>query len=74
MKLPIKWLIRFIKYNLVGVTAWIANLAFYQWLYYPLWREWAIIPFSASGAIIEFTALNFVNKTKHGKMFDNCTE
>ena len=67
-----KYFLRFIKYNLVGVSVFFLNIGIYYTVYYPLFKESAVWPLSITGALMEFTALTMVNRTKLGNMFDNC--
>ena len=67
-----KYILRFIKYNLVGSSVFFLNVGIYYAVYYPLFKESAVWPLSITGALLEFTALTIVNRTKLGNMFDTC--
>jgi len=67
-----KWLWRYLKYNIIGVTVFSLNLLIYL-LIFPFLGEWAYIVVSVNGGIIEFTLIAYVNRTKKGIIFDACT-
>jgi len=68
----IKWLVRYIKYNIIGLAVFSLNLFIYLILFTFL-GEWAYIVVSVNGGIIEFTLIAYVNRTKKGIIFDACT-
>ena len=70
----IKWFIRYIKYNLVGLTTFGIGLTLYYSFLYSFFGEQAYIIVSILGGIIEFTLISYLNKTKYGKMFESCEE
>ena len=68
----IKWLLRYLKYNIIGLTVFSLNLFIYI-IIFPFLGEWAYIVVSVNGGIIEFVLIAYVNKTRKGIIFDSCT-
>ena len=69
-----KWALRYIKYNIIGVTVFLLNLTFYYIILFPAFGEQAYIIVSVIGGAIEFGLITYLNKTKRGMMFDSCTQ
>ncbi len=67
-----KWLWRYLKYNIIGLSVFSLNIALYIILFNFL-GEWAYIVVSVNGGIIEFALIAYFNKTKKGIIFDACT-
>jgi hypothetical protein len=67
-----KWFWRYVKYNAVGLTVFLLNIAIYA-LIFPYIGEWSYIIVSVNGGIIEFTLIAYVNKTKKGIIFESCS-
>ncbi|MGA2385930.1 MAG: hypothetical protein ABSG33_05310 [Candidatus Bathyarchaeia archaeon] len=67
-----KWLWRYIKYNIIGLTVFALNIVIYV-IIFPFLGEWSYIIVSLNGGIIEFTLIAYVNRTKIGIIFDACT-
>ena len=68
----IKWLWRYLKYNIIGLTVFSLNIAIYI-IIFPFLGEWSYILVSINGGIIEFTLIAYVNTTKKGIIFEACT-
>ena len=67
-----KWALRYIKYNVIGVSVFILNIVLYVFLFNFL-GEWAYIAVSVNGGIIEFALISYFNRTKKGVIFDSCS-
>ena len=67
-----KWLWRYIKYNIIGLTVFVLNIGIYV-IIFPFLGEWSYIIVSVNGGIIEFALIAYFNKTKKGIIFDACT-
>ena len=66
-----KWVWRYIKYNIVGLTVFIFNIGIYVTIF-PFLGEWSYILVSVDGGIIEFLIISYINRTKKGVIFDAC--
>ena len=64
-----KWLLRYIKYNIIGLSVFLLNIIIYM-LIFPFLGEISYIVVSVNGGIIEFALLAYFNSTKKGIMFD----
>jgi hypothetical protein len=67
-----KWFLRYLKYNIVGLSVFILNIAIYVTIF-PYLGEMSYIIVSLNGGIIEFALIAYVNKTKKGIIFDSCS-
>ncbi len=66
-----KWALRYIKYNIIGIGVFLINVVLFVILFNFL-GEWAYIVVSVNGGIIEFILISYVNRKKHGVIFDSC--
>ena len=66
-----KWVLRYIKYNIIGLSVFLLNIAIYVIIFNYL-GEWAYIVVSVNGGVIEFALISYFNKTKKGVIFDSC--
>jgi hypothetical protein len=67
-----KWLWRYIKYNIIGLSVFAINIVIYA-VIFPFLGEWSYILVSVDGGIMEFALITYFNKTKKGIIFDACT-
>jgi inner membrane protein involved in colicin E2 resistance len=67
-----KWALRYLKYNVIGLTVFAFNIVLYVFLFNFL-GEWAYILVSVNGGIIEFALISYFNRTKKGIIFDSCS-
>ncbi len=67
-----KWVWRYIKYNVIGLSVFLLNIVIYV-LIFNYMGEWSYIIVSVNGGIIEFALIAYINKTKKGVIFDSCT-
>jgi inner membrane protein involved in colicin E2 resistance len=64
------WLIRYIKFNVVGFLVFLMGTAIYA-LSFHTFGAWAWLIASGSGGILQFVLINYVNKTKWGRIFND---
>ena len=67
-----KWIWRYIKYNIIGLTVFLLNIALYYLILFPVFGEQSYIIVSVIGGILEFTLITYFNKTRKGVIFDSC--
>jgi hypothetical protein len=68
-----KWVLRYIKYSIIGTAVFLLNIALYYLVLFPVFGRNACIIFSIIGGIIEFTLISYFNRTRRGIMFESCT-
>jgi len=68
-----KWLVRFIKYNIVGFTVFLFGTAIYASAF-STFGAWTWLIASGAGGLMQFLLLSYLNKTKRGKIFDSCEQ
>ncbi len=66
-----KWVVRYAKYNVIGLSVFALNIVLYVVIFNFL-GEWTYILVSVNGGIIEFALISYFNRTKKGRMFDGC--
>jgi len=66
-----KWLLRYIKYNVIGLSVFLLNIVVY-FVIFPYLGAMSYIVVSVNGGIIEFALIAYVNQTKRGTIFDSC--
>ena len=71
-KKGVLWIIRWIKYNIVGSTVFVLNLGLYYLVLFPIFKENGVIPFAITGSLMEYSLIAYLNKTKRGKIFESC--
>ncbi|MGD0203636.1 MAG: hypothetical protein ABSC20_07000 [Candidatus Bathyarchaeia archaeon] len=69
----LKWLLRFIKFNIVGFTVFLIGTAIFALTFSTL-GAWAWLVASGSGGILQFILISYLNRTKRGKIFDSCEQ
>ena len=69
----IKWVVRFIKFNLVGFIVFLIGTAIFA-LAFSTFGEWAWLIASATGGILQFSLISLLNRTKRGQIFDGCEQ
>jgi inner membrane protein involved in colicin E2 resistance len=67
-----KWCLRYIKYNIIGLSVFLLNIVLFVILFNSL-GEWAYIVVSVNGGILEFVLISYVNRKKHGMIFESCS-
>ena len=66
-----KWIWRYIKYNIIGLSVFLLNIAVYVVIFNYV-GEWAYIIVSLNGGIMEFALISYFNRTKNGIIFESC--
>ena len=69
----LKWLWRFIKFNVVGFTVFLIGTAIFL-LAFSTFGAWAWVIASASGGILQFILISYLNKTRKGNIFEGCVQ
>jgi uncharacterized membrane protein len=72
-KTALKWLLRFIKFNIVGFIVFLIGTAIFA-LTFSTFGAWAWVVASGSGGILQFILISYLNTTKKGKIFDSCEQ
>ena len=67
------WLIRFIKFNLVGTVAFLVGTAIYA-VSFNTFGFWTWIVANGLGGVLQFSLIALLNRTQKGKIFDSCQE
>ena len=67
------WIIRFVKFNLVGFTVFLVGTTIYLALFDQL-GSWTWLIANGVGGVMQFSLISYLNKKKIGKMFDACHE
>ena len=68
-----KWIIRFIKFNIVGFIVFLVGTAIFASTF-STFEAWTWLVASAAGGILQFFLISILNRTKIGKMFDSCEQ
>ena len=68
-----KWIMRFIKFNIVGFIVFLIGTAIFA-LAFSTFGAWTWFIASGSGGILQFILISYLNKTKRGKIFDSCDQ
>jgi hypothetical protein len=69
----LKWLWRFIKFNIVGFSVFLIGTAIFL-VAFRTFGVWAWVIASASGGVLQFILISYLNKTKKGNIFDGCEQ
>ncbi len=67
-KTALKWILRFIKFNIVGFIVFLIGTAIFLLTFSTL-GTWAWVIASGSGGILQFILISYLNRTKIGKIF-----
>ena len=68
-----KWLLRFIKFNMVGLIVFLFGTAIFAFAF-STFGAWTWLIASGSGGILQFILFSYLNTTKRGKIFDSCEQ
>jgi hypothetical protein len=68
-----KWIIRFIKFNIVGFIVFLIGTAIFAFAF-STFGEWTWLVASGTGGILQFSLISYLNRTKKGQMFDSCEQ
>ena len=69
----LKWILRFIKFNVVGFVVFLIGTGIFLLTFHTL-GVWAWFVASGSGGILQFILISYLNRTKIGRIFDSCEE
>jgi len=64
-------IIRYIKYNVIGVTVFLMGTLIYV-IAFPSFGAWTWLLANGFGGIVDFSLITLFNRTKRGHMFDSC--
>ena len=62
------WIFRFIKYNLVGTITFLVGTVIF-WFAFSTFGAWTWLVANCAGGVLEFNLMNYINKTRNGKIF-----
>ena len=68
-----KWIIRFIKFNIIGFIVFLVGTAIFAFAF-TTFGAWTWLVASAVGGILQFSLISILNRTKKGKIFDSCEQ
>ncbi len=60
--------LRFVKYNLVGTITFLVGTVIF-WLAFNTFGAWTWLIANCFGGVLEFSLIDYVNKTRNGRMF-----
>ena len=61
-------ILRFVKYNLVGTITFLVGTVIF-WLAFNTFGAWTWLIANCFGGVLEFSLIDYVNKTRKGNMF-----
>ena len=67
------WMIRYIKFNLIGGFVFLIGTAIYGTAF-PTFGAWTWLIANAAGSVLQFGLITYFNKKKIGMIFDQCLE
>jgi hypothetical protein len=67
------WLIRFIKFNLVGTVVFLVGTVIYI-VSFSRFGFWTWLVANSVGGVLQFSLITLLNRTEKGKMFDSCQQ
>jgi len=62
------WVLRFTKYNLVGMVTFVVGTVVF-WLAFNTFGAWTWLIANCFGGILEFSLIDYINKTRNGRIF-----
>ena len=65
------WIVRFIKFNLVGAAVFLIGTAIFA-LGFPYFGAWTWLVANGAGSVLYFSLISYFNKKKKGVMFEQC--
>ena len=65
------WLLRFIKFNVIGFAVFLVATAIFA-LSFSTFGVWTWVVANGVGGILQFTLITYLNRTKIGRIFDSC--
>lgn len=67
------WIMRFIKFNIIGFTVFLISTVIYSALFSFL-GFWTWLFANAAGSVLQFSLINYFNSKKNGNMFSSCEQ
>jgi hypothetical protein len=67
------WILRFIKFNLVGTLVFLIGTVIYA-MAFSSFGFWTWLIANGAGSVLQFSLINLLNKTQKGKIFDSCQQ
>jgi hypothetical protein len=67
------WIVRFIKFNLVGTTVFLVATVIYT-ASFSTFGFWTWMLANSVGAVLQFSLITILNRTQKGKIFDSCQQ
>jgi hypothetical protein len=67
------WIIRFVKFNIVGFIVFLIGTAIFTFAF-RTFGAWTWLVANGTGGILQFSLINYLNRTKRGKIFDSCEQ
>jgi hypothetical protein len=67
------WIIRFIKFNLVGLLVFLVGTAIYV-VSFSRFGFWTWVVANGVGGVLQFSLITMLNRTQKGKIFDSCQQ
>ncbi len=71
LELVRKWILRYIKYNIIGTAVFLLGIVLYYLILFPVFGVHAYIIVSLIGGIVQFALVSYFNTTRKGSMFDS---
>ncbi len=65
------WILRFIKFNIIGLLVFFLGTAVFG-AAFPYLGPWAWLAANGLGSIVQFSLITYVNKKKRGVIFESC--
>lgn len=66
-----KWLLRFIKFNVIGFIVFLVATAIFV-LSFSTFGVWTWLVANGVGGVLQFSLITYLNRTKMGRIFDSC--
>ena len=67
----ITWIVRFIKFNLVGAVVFLMGTAIFV-LFFSQFGVWTWLIANGAASILHFVLISYFNRKKRGLMFEQC--
>jgi hypothetical protein len=67
------WIVRFIKFNLVGTAVFLVATVIYT-ASFSKFGFWTWMLANSVGAVLQFSLITVLNRTQKGKIFDSCQQ
>ena len=64
-----KWIIRFVKFNIVGFIVFLVGTAIFT-VAFSTFGAWTWLVANGFGGLLQFSLLSYLNRTRRGKIFE----